>query len=324
VKILVTGGAGFIGSHLSEALIARGDRVVVLDDLSTGQLENLATLRSAPGFLFVEGSITDHELVDRLIGEAELCFHLAAAVGVRTILEQPLRSLLTNLRGTEMVLEAADRHGVPIVIASTSEDYGKNDSGPLDEEADRILGSSQVNRWHYATAKAADEALALAYAQERGLQVIVVRFFNTVGPRQTGRYGMVIPRLMAQALAGEELTVFGDGRQSRCFTFVGDTVRCLIKLIETPAAWDQVFNIGQPTEVTILELAERVRELTESSSEIRLVPYDEAYGSGFEDMRRRVPNVDKLRATIGDAPDTSLDLTLRTILGALQAPVRSA
>jgi UDP-glucose 4-epimerase len=324
VKVLVTGGAGFIGSHLCEALVARGDEVTVLDDLSTGQRANLALVRSASGFLFAEGSITDHEIVDRLLGEAELCFHLAAAVGVRTILDQPLRSLLTNVRGTEIVLEAADRHGVPIVIASTSEVYGKNDAGPLDEEADRILGSSQVNRWHYATAKAADEALALAYGQERGLRVIVVRFFNTVGPRQTGRYGMVIPRLMAQALAGQPLTVFGDGRQSRCFTFVGDTVRCLVKLIETPTAWGQVFNIGQPSEVSILDLAEQIRELTGCSSAIRLVPYDEAYGPGFEDMRRRVPNVDKLRAVIGDAPNTTLDVTLRAILTSLQAPVRSA
>ena len=324
MKVLVTGGAGFIGSHLSEALVARGDQVIVLDDLSTGQRANLAGLEDAPGFRFVEGSITDAALVERLLTDADLCFHLAAAVGVRTILERPLRSLLTNLRGTEIVLEAADRHRVPIVIASTSEVYGKNDAGPLDEEADRILGSSQINRWHYATAKAADEALALAYGQERDLRVIVVRFFNTVGPRQTGRYGMVIPRLMAQALADEPLTVFGDGQQSRCFTYVGDTVRCLTKLVETPAAWGQVFNIGQPTEVTILELAERIRALAGSGSAIRLVSYDEAYGPGFEDMRRRVPNVDKLRLTIGDAPNTSLDVTLRAILSSLQAPVRSA
>jgi UDP-glucose 4-epimerase len=225
--------------------------------------------------------------------------------------------LRTNVRGTENVLEAADRHRVPILIASTSEVYGKNDAGPLAEDSDRILGSSQVSRWHYATAKAADEALALSYVQETGLQATVVRFFNTVGPRQTGRYGMVVPRLVGQALAGEPLTVYGDGRQTRCFTFVGDTVRCLIALPETPASWGEVFNIGQPSEVSILDLARFILELTGSRSEIVLVPYDEAYGAGFEDMRRRIPDVSRLRAAINFAPDTPLEQTLRAVVTSL-------
>src|SRR5207249_1525173 len=223
---------------------------------------------------------------------------------VRTILDRPLESLLTNVRGTGLVLEAAERHGVSLVVASTSEVYGKNDSGPLNEDADRILGSSQVSRWHYATAKAADEALTLSYVRERGLRAIVVRLFNTVGPRQTGRYGMVVPRLAAQARAGEPLTVFGDGKQTRCFTYVGDTVRCLMALVETPTAWGEVFNVGHSVEVSILELAKRLRTLADSRSEIVLVPYEEAYGADFEDMRRRVPDVAKLRANGGFEPGT--------------------
>ena len=314
MRVLVTGGAGFIGSHLCEALVARGHTVTALDDLSTGNPENLAGLRGCDRFRLVEGTILDEPLVERSFAESELCFHLAAAVGVRTILDRPLQSLLTNVRGTEIVLETADRHRVPILIASTSEVYGKNDSGSLAEDSDRILGSSQVSRWHYATAKAADEALALSYAQESGLPATVVRLFNTVGPRQTGRYGMVVPRLVAQARSGEPLTVYGDGQQTRCFTYVGDTVRCLIVLSETSAARGDVFNIGQPTEVTILDLARLIRELTSSRSEIVLVPYDEAYGAGFEDMRRRVPDVSKLRSTIGFVPDTTLEDTLRAIL----------
>lgn len=314
MRVLVTGGAGFIGSHLCEALIGRGDEVVALDDLSTGSRDNLAVLKGSRQFSLIEGNILDAELVNSAFGAADLSYHLAAAVGVRTILDRPLQSLLTNVRGTEIVLEAANRQAVPIVVASTSEVYGKNDSGPLAEDSDRILGSSGVSRWHYATAKAADEALTLSYVQETGLKAIVVRLFNTVGPRQTGRYGMVVPRLAAQARAGKPLTVYGDGRQTRCFTYIGDAVRCLLTLAETPAAWGEVFNIGHPSEISIFELASRLRELTGSGSEIVLVPYAEAYGAGFEDMRRRVPDVSKLRSTIGFAPDTPLEVTLRSVL----------
>ena len=318
MRVVVTGGAGFIGSHLCEALVARGDEVTALDDLSTGRRDNLMGLQSSSKFRLVEGSILDAPLVSDVLAESDLCYHLAAAVGVQRILEQPLRSLRTNLRGTEQVLEAADRHCVPLVIASTSEVYGKNDHGPLAEDADRILGSSAIARWHYATAKAADEALALAYAHDTGLRIIVVRFFNTVGPRQTGRYGMVIPRLAGQALAGEPLTVFGDGQQTRCFTYVGDSVRCLLALPDCASAWGEVFNIGQPDEISILELARRLVELTGSSSEILLIPYAQAYGAGFEDMRRRVPDVSKLRAAIGYAPDTPLDQVLKRVVDELR------
>jgi len=314
MRVLVTGGAGFIGSHLCEALNERGHNVTALDDFSTGNRDNLAGLDHSDRFTLVQGSILNAELVERLFSTTDLCYHLAAAVGVRTILNQPLQSLLTNVHGTQLVLEAADRHAVPIVVASTSEVYGKNDSGPLSEDADRILGSSQISRWHYATAKAADEALTLSFVQEKGLKAIVVRLFNTVGPRQSGRYGMVVPRLAAQARAGQPLTVYGDGQQTRCFTYVGDAVRCLLALVETPAAWGEVFNVGHPSEVSILDLAKRLRELSESRSEIVMVPYAEAYGTGFEDMRRRVPDVKKLQATIGFAPDTPLDQTLRVIL----------
>jgi UDP-glucose 4-epimerase len=232
VKVLVTGGAGFIGSHLCEGLVDCGERVVALDDLSTGRRANLRALDGHPRFRLVQGSILDEALVEALMAEADLCFHLAAAVGVRTILERPLESLRTNLRGTELVLEAASRDRVPMVVASTSEVYGKNDAGPIAEDADRVLGSSRVARWHYATAKAADEALALAYAEGAGLSVLVVRLFNTVGPRQRGRYGMVLPRLVRQALSSQPLTVYGDGKQTRCFTYVRDTVRCLLALAD--------------------------------------------------------------------------------------------
>jgi UDP-glucose 4-epimerase len=315
MKVLVTGGAGFIGSHLCEALVEQGRQVTALDDFSTGTPDNLSTLQSCQRFRLVEGSILDAALVNDLFSEADLCYHLAAAVGVRTILERPLQSLRINVRGTEVVLEAAERQRVPIVVASTSEVYGKNDSGPLSEDSDRILGSSQVSRWHYATAKAADEALTLSFVQESSLEAIVVRLFNTVGPRQTGRYGMVVPRLATQARTGQPLTVYGDGQQTRCFTYVGDTIRCLLALADTPAAWGEVFNVGHPIEVSILDLARRLRDLSGSRSEIVLVPYDEAYGEGFEDMRRRVPDVTKLRAALGFVPDTPLDETLKAVLG---------
>lgn len=313
---LVTGGAGFIGSHLVEALLAKGSDVHVVDNLATGVGENLAHLRDNRRLRVTVGSILDDGLIDRAVAEADVVFHLAAAVGVKWVLDHPLSSLETNLRGTDVILTAADRHRRPVLIASTSEVYGKNDSGPLREDDDRILGSSRLSRWWYATAKAADEALAIAYWQEKGLPTIAVRFFNTIGPRQRGRYGMVVPRFIGQALKNEPITVHGDGKQTRCFTYVEDVVRCVVGLTECGTAWGDVFNVGQPNEISIADLAHRVIELTGSRSEVVYVPYSEAYGNGFEDMRRRVPDVSKLRAAIGYAPDTSLDDALRRIIAA--------
>jgi len=314
VRALVTGGAGFIGSHLVEDLLSRGHDVHVVDNLTTSARTNLSRLEGHERLKITIDSILNEPLADQAVAEADVVFHLAAAIGVKFILEHPLASLETNLRGTDVILHAADRHRRPVLIASTSEVYGKNDSGPLREDDDRIFGSSQLSRWFYATAKAADEALAAAFWQERGLPTIAVRFFNTIGPRQSGRYGSVVPSFIGQALRGEPITVYGDGKQTRCFTYVGDVVRSVIALTETERAWGDVYNVGQPDEISIENLARRVVELTGSSSEIVFVPYEQAYRPGFEDMRRRVPNVDKLRATIGYAPDTPLDEVLRRII----------
>lgn len=314
MKILVTGGAGFIGSHLVEELLARGHDVHVIDALTTSARSNLAHLEGNQKLRVTIDSVLNEPVMDEAIRDTDLIFHLAAALGVQWILQHPLGSLQTNLRGTDIVLTAADRYRKPVLVASTSEVYGKNDSGPLKEDDDRVLGSSQLSRWFYATAKAADEALAAAYWQERRLPTIAVRFFNTIGPRQTGRYGMVVPRFIGQALQNEPITVFGDGQQSRCFTYVGDVVRSIIALTETEKAWGEVYNVGRQSEITIADLAQRVIELTGSSSEIVYVPYEQAYSGGFEDMRRRVPDVTKLRETIGYAPDTPLDEILRRII----------
>jgi UDP-glucose 4-epimerase len=316
MKVLVTGGAGFIGSHLVEGLLQGGHTVEVVDDLSTGARHNLAAIEGDGRLRVTIDSILDEALVDRAVAEADLVFHLAAAVGVKWVLDRPLAALQTNLRGTEMVLSAADRHSRRVVVASTSEVYGKNDAGPLGEDDDRILGSSAVTRWSYATAKAADEALALAYWGERELPTMIVRFFNTIGPRQRGRYGMVVPTFVGQALRQEPITVYGDGKQTRCFTFVDDVVRCLLLLVDCQAAWGEVFNVGHQDEVSIDDLAGRVLELTGSRSEIVHVPYDVAYERGFEDMRRRVPDVSKLRRFVGYTPDTPLDEALRHIIAA--------
>jgi nucleoside-diphosphate-sugar epimerase len=314
VRALVTGGAGFIGSHLTEELLARGYDVHVVDNLTTSARTNLSHLEGHERLRVTIDSILNEDLADAAVAEADVVFHLAAAIGVKWILEHPLASLETNLRGTDVVLHAADRHRRPTLIASTSEVYGKNDAGPLREDDDRILGSSQLSRWFYATAKAADEALASAFWQERRLPTISVRFFNTIGPRQSGRYGSVVPSFIGQALRNEPITVYGDGKQTRCFTYVGDVVRSVIALTETEAAWSDVYNVGQPAEISIENLAARVIELTGSKSQIVYVPYEQAYRSGFEDMRRRVPDVTKLRATIGYAPDTPLDEALRRII----------
>ena len=320
-RALVTGGAGFIGSHLVERLIERGDHVTVLDDMSTGRRANLAAVEHRADFELVEGSVLDPELIERLVAQTDVVYHLAAAVGVDWVLRHPLRSLETNIQGTEHVLRAcaAQNRRRRVLIASTSEVYGKNDKDALAEDDDRVLGSARLARWFYASAKAIDEAFALAYWRERRLPVTVVRLFNTVGPRQTGRYGMVVPRFVRWALRNEPLRVYGDGQQTRCFTNVHDVVHALVALMETPSAAGEVFNIGQPNEIRIIDLARRVIELTESASELKLVPYHahEAYGEraeGFEDMRRRVPDASKLYAHTGFRPRIGLDQTLREVI----------
>lgn len=305
--ILITGGAGFIGSHLSDHLLALGHRVAALDSLSTGRLQNIDGAGHHPNFRFVHGSVLDELMVDELVHECDVVVHLAAAVGVKLIVERPLRSLTTNIRGSEIVLEAAHRYRRKILLTSTSEIYGKNSSGPLAETADRILGSSSVARWAYSTAKAVDEVLAFAYHKERGLATVVVRLFNTVGPRQSPAYGMVVPRLVRQAIAGEPLTVHGDGLQTRCFCHVTDVVDVLARLLDDDAAVGDVFNIGATEEITILDLARRIVERTGSASPIELVPYEEAYESGFEDMRRRVPDISKVHSLTGWKPTRTLD-----------------
>jgi UDP-glucose 4-epimerase len=312
--ILVTGGAGFIGSHLCERLVHQGHNVVAIDDLSTGRIENIAHLRPLPNFQFVRETIANNQVLDRLTSQAGTVIHLAAAVGVKLIVEDPVRTIATNIMGSEAVLTTANRYGCKVLIASTSEVYGKGVKVPFSEDDDRLMGSTTHSRWAYATSKAVDEFLGLAYHTQFGLPVIIMRFFNTVGPRQTGRYGMVVPRFVRQALRGEPITVYGDGQQSRCFADVADVTGAVVKLAETPAAVGQVFNIGSTEEVTVLELAERVLALTGSRSEIRMVPYDEAYAPGFEDMRRRVPAIDKLAKLIGYAPSCTLDDTLQRVI----------
>ncbi|UFS60249.1 GDP-mannose 4,6-dehydratase [Subtercola endophyticus] len=319
MKTLVTGGAGFIGSHLVDALLAAGDEVTVLDDLSTGRLANLADHIIDSGFHFVEGSILDARLVDSLVAEADRVFHLAAAVGVKLIVEHPLESLRTNIHGTENVLEACTAHHVRLLLASTSEVYGKNESDSLSEEADRILGSALKSRWSYAAAKGIDESFAYAYFTEYGLPVSIVRLFNTVGPRQTGRYGMVVPNLVGQALAGDSLTVFGDGRQTRCFSYVGDIVPALIRLSETDESLGQAVNLGGAQEISILDLASRAIDVTGSSSGIVFVPYSEAYAPGYEDMRRRVPDNSKAAGLIGFVPRTGVDEILQRVADGLRS-----
>ena len=311
---LVTGGAGFIGSHLVEALLQRGDHVVAIDNLSTGRLRNLDGVGAHPNMRFVQGSVLDELLVDELVNECDVVIHLAAAVGVKLIVEQPLRSFTTNIRGSEIVLEAAHRYRRQILLASTSEIYGKNGSEPLTERSDRVLGPPTISRWAYSTAKAVDEILAYAYHRERGLPTTVVRLFNTVGPRQSPAYGMVIPNLVRQALSGEPVTVFGDGLQSRCFCHVSDVVDALLRLLADPGAIGEVFNVGSGDEITILDLARTVVEQTGSRSPITLVPYEQAYAEGFEDMRRRVPDTTKVRDLTGWQPTRSLeDILTETI-----------
>ncbi len=314
MKALITGGAGFVGSHLAEQLLERGHTVLVLDNLSTGSIDNIAHLKGHERFSYVIDTVTNEPLLAEMIDGSDVVFHLAAAVGVKLIVEQPVHTIETNVHGTEVVLKHANKKKKLVIIASTSEVYGKSTDVPFREEADLVLGATAKHRWAYACSKLIDEFLALAYFKEKKLPVVIVRLFNTVGPRQTGQYGMVVPTFVRQALAGQPITVFGDGTQSRSFTYVGDVVDALIALAQEPRAIGEVFNIGNTGEVTIQALAERVREMTASTSPIQLVPYDEAYEAGFEDMPRRVPDISKIRALIGYEPKLGLDAILQRVV----------
>ena len=312
-------GAGFIGGHLCEALLARGQQVTVIDDLSTGRFENIARLKDNPDFRFAIESITNTAVMDRLVSECDVIYHLAAAVGVDLIVSRPIHVIETNVRGTDIVLETAARYRKKVMIASTSEVYGKGIKVPFNEEDDRVLGTTTKSRWGYASSKALDEFLALAYHREANLPVVIFRLFNTVGPRQSGRYGMVIPRFVQWALAGEPIQVFGDGSQTRCFGNVSDVVEAIVGLADSPDAVGEVFNIGTQEEISILDLAHRVKGLTDSSSEIVLIPYDEAYEAGFEDMQRRVPDNTKIQRVIGWQPHRTLDDTLGEVIAYFRA-----
>ncbi|MBN1284994.1 MAG: GDP-mannose 4,6-dehydratase [Anaerolineae bacterium] len=304
---LITGGAGFVGSHLAEALLAEGHAVTVIDNLSTGRFENIAHLAEHPRFRFAIENIRNETVMDRLVSECHVIFHLAAAVGVNLIVESPIHTIETNVNGTEAVLRTARRYRRKVLIASTSEVYGKGTKVPFAEDDDRVVGPTTKSRWSYSTSKALDEFLALAYHKEIGLPVVILRLFNTVGPRQTGHYGMVLPRFVTWALRGAPIQVYGDGQQTRCFASVTDVVRAIVALADAPEAVGQVYNIGSSEEVTIYELAERVRARVGSRSEIVLVPYDRAYEEGFDDMRRRVPDTRKIQTTIEWAPTQTLD-----------------
>jgi len=314
MRSLVTGGAGFIGSHLTEELIRRGEEVSIIDDLSTGSIENIEHLKGQTKFSYVLETIQNRAVMAELVDRADVVYHLAAAVGVRLIIESPVRTIETNVKGTETILELAAKKGKKVVIASTSEVYGKANSLPFNEEGDLIFGPTSKSRWSYACSKAIDEFLALAYYRERRVPVVIVRLFNTVGPRQAEQYGMVVPNLVKQALAGAPMTVFGDGRQSRCFTWVGDAVRAIIDLAYHPDAVGQVFNVGADQEISIADLALLIKEMTGSPSPIVFIPYDQAYEAGFEDMRRRVPDLSKIRRVTGYEPTLSLQKILDEII----------
>ena len=315
MKALITGGAGFVGSHLAEALLARGEEVFVLDNLSTGSIDNIEHLKRDRRFHYTIDSVMNEPVTAELVDRVDVVFHLAAAVGVRLIVESPVNTIETNVHGTEMLLKLANKKKKKVLVASTSEVYGKGTQVPFREDADLVLGPTTKGRWSYACSKAIDEFLALAYHKEKRLPVVVVRLFNTVGPRQTGRYGMVIPNFVKQALLGRPLTVFGDGTQSRCFTYVSDVVGQLVALAQEPRALGEVFNVGNDREeITVLELARRVKARAGSKSEVVLIPYDQAYEAGFEDMQRRVPDLGKLRALTGYEPKVHLDEILDQVI----------
>jgi UDP-glucose 4-epimerase len=311
---LITGGAGFIGSSLAEALLARGASVTIIDDLSTGSIRNIEHLKTHPRFSYVVDTIMNVPLLAELVDAADAIFHLAAAVGVKLIVESPVRTLETNLRGTELVLAAAGKKRKKVLVASTSEVYGKSTAIPFQEDGDLVIGATTRGRWSYACSKTIDEFLALAYWRERRSPTVIARFFNTVGPRQTGQYGMVVPRFVTQSLRGDPITVYGDGTARRCFTHVYDAVEAVMALMEADHTVGEVYNVGSQQEVTMLDLAHRVRELTGSSSEIVFMPYEEAYGENFEDMPRRVPSLDKIREAIGWEPTIGLDQTLQSVI----------
>lgn len=313
MRVLITGGAGFIGSHLADALIQRGHQVSIIDDLSTGRAENFAHLQPMPQFRFAVETIGNEAVMDRLVSECDLIFHLAAAVGVELIISRPVEVIERCVLGTDIVLRIAARYRKKVLLTSTSEIYGKNTKVPFDEEADRILGPTTRSRWSYSCAKAIDEFLALAFHKERGLPIVITRLFNTVGPRQSGQYGMVVPRFVESAIQGKPIHVYGDGSQSRCFCHVSDVVRGLIGLAMEPKAEGQIFNLGNDQEISILALAERIKVITGSSSEIVKIPYSEAYGKGFEDMQRRVPDLGKIHSMIGYKPEIGLDKIIHDI-----------
>ncbi len=314
MRALITGGAGFIGSHLADALIAQGHEVFAIDDLSTGAIQNIAHLKGHDRFHYTIDSVANEPLLAELVDESEVVFHLAAAVGVKLIVEEPVRTIETNVHGTEVVLRHANKKKKLVLIASTSEVYGKSTEVPFREDADLVMGPTPKHRWAYACSKAVDEFLALAYWKEKRLPIVIARLFNTVGPRQTGQYGMVIPNFVRQALAGQPITVFGDGTQTRSFTYVGDVVGALIGLVTEPRAVGGVFNIGNGNEISIRALAEKVKALTRSASPIVTVPYERAYEAGFEDMPRRVPDISKIRALIGYEPRVQLDEILCRVI----------
>jgi UDP-glucose 4-epimerase len=314
LRVLITGGAGFIGSHLADAYLQRGDEVLVIDDLSTGTIDNIQHLKSNPRFQYTIDSVHNQPVTAELVDQSDIVIHLAAAVGVKLIVESPVRTIETNVHGTEVVLALANKKQKRVLIASTSEVYGLSTDVPFREDGNLVMGATTKGRWSYACSKAIDEFLALAYWREKKLPATVVRLFNTVGPRQTGRYGMVIPTFVKQALAGRPITVYGNGKQTRCFGYVGDVVGALIKLMDHADSVGQVFNIGSSEEISIVQLAEKVRELTESKSEIVFVPYDEAYEEGFEDMPRRVPDTSKINQLVGFKPEMTLDGILKSVI----------
>ena len=314
MKALVTGGAGFIGSHLCEKLLELGHRVTVIDDLSTGRMSNIEHLVDKPEFTFAIETILNETVMDRLVCECDIIFHLAAAVGVELIVSRPVEVIETNILGSEMVLKIANRYKKKTMVISTSEIYGKSDKVPFGEEDDSVMGPTTKNRWSYACSKAVDEFLALAYYQSKNLPVVIARLFNTVGPRQTGRYGMVIPRFVAKAILGQPIPVYGDGRQSRCFTYVADTVEYLVRLSQLPEAEGQIYNVGNNQEITIAALAEKIRTMSGSESVINTIPYDEAYTEGFEDMLRRIPDISKVCQATGYKPVHDLDEILRRVI----------